>query len=123
MLIHRLDVAHREQRLRETFRYANAHSGKVPAQRFTKSKGAAKPEARLPPFRHGGAYSLAIEAAIACIDQNMQANMGSRRIRLQLAQSLLVDFGRAVEEINLRSEEHTSELQSLMRNSYAVFCL
>src|SRR3546814_9818487 len=24
---------------------------------------------------------------------------------------------------NVRSEEHTSELQSLMRNSYAVFCL
>src|SRR3546814_10747057 len=24
---------------------------------------------------------------------------------------------------NWRSEEHTSELQSLMRNSYAVFCL
>src|SRR3546814_8830125 len=30
-----------------------------------------------------------------------------------------------IEEIqgNLRSEEHTSELQSLMRNSYAVLCL
>src|SRR3546814_7561838 len=25
--------------------------------------------------------------------------------------------------LDLRSEEHTSELQSLMRNSYAVFCL
>src|SRR3546814_3166048 len=25
--------------------------------------------------------------------------------------------------INYRSEEHTSELQSLMRNSYACFCL
>src|SRR3546814_2565090 len=25
--------------------------------------------------------------------------------------------------LNVRSEEHTSELQSLMRNSYAVFCL
>src|SRR3546814_2604320 len=25
--------------------------------------------------------------------------------------------------INIRSEEHTSELQSLMRISYAVFCL
>src|SRR3546814_6388774 len=25
--------------------------------------------------------------------------------------------------IDARSEEHTSELQSLMRNSYAVFCL
>src|SRR3546814_10404451 len=24
---------------------------------------------------------------------------------------------------HMRSEEHTSELQSLMRNSYAVFCL
>src|SRR3546814_7423185 len=34
----------------------------------------------------------------------------------------------AVQEVlvsgsNVRSEEHTSELQSLMRNSYAVFCL
>src|SRR3546814_2249829 len=26
-------------------------------------------------------------------------------------------------EYGMRSEEHTSELQSLMRNSYAVFCL
>src|SRR3546814_8074269 len=26
-------------------------------------------------------------------------------------------------EATIRSEEHTSELQSLMRNSYAVFCL
>src|SRR3546814_3054462 len=26
-------------------------------------------------------------------------------------------------EAHLRSEEHTSELQSLMRTSYAVFCL
>src|SRR3546814_1863025 len=28
-----------------------------------------------------------------------------------------------VAEMTVRSEEHTSELQSLMRNSYAVFCL
>src|SRR3546814_1143525 len=29
-----------------------------------------------------------------------------------------------IDHVNLmRSEEHTSELQSLMRNSYAVFCL
>src|SRR3546814_6680964 len=27
------------------------------------------------------------------------------------------------EEVHVRSEEHTSELQSLMRISYAVFCL
>src|SRR3546814_10679248 len=30
---------------------------------------------------------------------------------------------RADDEITLRSEEHTSELQSLMRISYAGFCL
>src|SRR3546814_2510710 len=29
----------------------------------------------------------------------------------------------AVGQPRVRSEEHTSELQSLMRNSYAVFCL
>src|SRR3546814_4898305 len=28
-----------------------------------------------------------------------------------------------IERAGLRSEEHTSELQSLMRTSYAVFCL
>src|SRR3546814_7853467 len=31
--------------------------------------------------------------------------------------------GRGPHSANLRSEEHTSELQSLMRSSYAVFCL
>src|SRR3546814_10025278 len=30
---------------------------------------------------------------------------------------------RGLEVANVRSEEHTSELQSLMRISYAVFCL
>src|SRR3546814_10797527 len=45
-----------------------------------------------------------------------------------VALPLAVDhFGRIVGKDRLRgevrSEEHTSELQSLMRNSYAVFCL
>src|SRR3546814_7600057 len=31
--------------------------------------------------------------------------------------------GRHIDQIALRSEEHTSELQSLMSTSYAVFCL
>src|SRR3546814_7571074 len=31
--------------------------------------------------------------------------------------------GKRLEAPARRSEEHTSELQSLMRNSYAVFCL
>src|SRR3546814_18985627 len=38
---------------------------------------------------------------------------------------ILVPFLRAVDRggAAVRSEEHTSELQYLMRNSYAVFCL
>src|SRR3546814_6499347 len=36
---------------------------------------------------------------------------------------LSIMAGSGVRATNLRSEEHTSELQSLMRISYAVFCL
>src|SRR3546814_5430399 len=32
-------------------------------------------------------------------------------------------FGGGPQTLGMRSEEHTSELQSLMRISYAVFCL
>src|SRR3546814_5124285 len=40
------------------------------------------------------------------------------------AQFVLVGYGMATGPLaEDRSEEHTSELQSLMRNSYAVFCL
>src|SRR3546814_4258479 len=44
------------------------------------------------------------------------------------ASRILQTFGADVEHLSLfwlaaRSEEHTSELQSLMRISYAVFCL
>src|SRR3546814_3645502 len=38
-------------------------------------------------------------------------------------ESLMADLGTWYYGIGYRSEEHTSELQSLMRISYAVFCL
>src|SRR3546814_9833918 len=41
----------------------------------------------------------------------------------ELSSTITVSSARAVCAIKNRSEEHTSELQSLMRNSYAVFCL
>src|SRR3546814_4952139 len=46
--------------------------------------------------------------------------------RERAAQSSIVSCrvsGRSAMICNVRSEEHTSELQSLMRISYAVFCL
>src|SRR3546814_3568044 len=44
------------------------------------------------------------------------------RLTSRFAATLNVDF-KATDNLTLRSEEHTSELQSLMRISYAVFCL
>src|SRR3546814_18907599 len=47
----------------------------------------------------------------------------------ELARQAFLDFGKGRHKAGLnfggcfRSEEHTSELQSLMRTSYAVFCL
>src|SRR3546814_5851910 len=51
------------------------------------------------------------------IEHAVQTNLG-------LAQSYMGkgDFEAALDKLH-RSEEHTSELQSLMRISYAVFCL
>src|SRR3546814_2680552 len=43
--------------------------------------------------------------------------------RLELALEVVAGLSRRNHERAGRSEEHTSELQSLMRISYAVFCL
>src|SRR3546814_10084270 len=48
---------------------------------------------------------------------------GHRRLRHQPPQSPLARRDVRLAAGPLRSDEHTSELQSLMRNSYAVFCL
>src|SRR3546814_3382924 len=44
-------------------------------------------------------------------------------VATQTDAGLMVPVIRAAQDLNIRSEEHTSELQSLMRISYAVFCL
>src|SRR3546814_9972258 len=49
----------------------------------------------------------------------MAGVLDSARFRYFLAD----EFNVSVEDVTARSEEHTSELQSLMRISYAVFCL
>src|SRR3546814_4281736 len=44
-------------------------------------------------------------------------------ITYELATPLFSDYAQKWRTVFVRSEEHTSELQSLMRISYAVFCL
>src|SRR3546814_1471382 len=53
---------------------------------------------------------------------------GQRSMRLNDQWRLVLrlqedEAGKLVVVVSIRSEEHTSELQSLMRISYAVFCL
>src|SRR3546814_982325 len=59
----------------------------------------------------------------ACIDhRRCAAYVGPYRDRERIMAGLRTQWKRSL-EIPQRSEEHTSELQSLMRISYAVFCL
>src|SRR3546814_9480419 len=61
---------------------------------------------------------IALSDIVAALD----AGTPQRTLQYRLRQ--LVDAGRIVQQgqRRWRSEEHTSELQSLMRISYAVFC-
>src|SRR3546814_2100149 len=74
------------------------------------------------------------EAGEALVDDKRVALVsatGSTRMGRAVAPRLAQRFARAILELGgnngvivaPRSEEHTSELQSLMRISYAVFCL
>src|SRR3546814_6067817 len=51
------------------------------------------------------------------------AKMGTATMTVDMGRGFFVAFNSKYVESRLRSEEHTSELQSLMRISYAVFCL
>src|SRR3546814_7553606 len=52
-----------------------------------------------------------------------EAYVGHKDERFPAADNKVIAENAAFELSNQRSEEHTSELQSLMRLSYAVFCL
>src|SRR3546814_2015872 len=57
---------------------------------------------------------------------SFMAQLTLRNIRKSFGRSEVIrgiDLDIAKGELVVRSEEHTSELQSLMRISYAVFCL
>src|SRR3546814_6497037 len=64
------------------------------------------------------APDVAVEPAAAVVDVERQALPHGGVLRDHRAV-----IGLVVAEDEGRSEEHTSELQSLMRISYAVFCL
>src|SRR3546814_6286266 len=72
--------------------------------------------------------AAAVASAVSSVlpDQNFSsANFSSRRgpIRGKPSVATVTVMVFNPDDGAARSEEHTSELQSLMRNSYAVFCL
>src|SRR3546814_3363984 len=72
-------------------------------------------DARLDAVKPGTGGKLAFQAVGVAID--VEGSFAGRRLVAKIA-----DEDRPVVK-TARSEEHTSELQSLMRRSYAVFCL
>src|SRR3546814_1504861 len=72
----------------------------------------------------------AIFKAFSLLVYTSQLNMANAKVEIPVAINLSTGPSRTCGTglgsaicIQLRSEEHTSELQSLMRISYAVFCL
>src|SRR3546814_9785112 len=67
--------------------------------------------------------TVAWNAASHALHDNVDFTERCRAIVKSLGDAGLLDQVVPQEGVAFRSEEHTSELQSLMRISYAVFCL
>src|SRR3546814_2980985 len=84
--------------------------------------GGAKLADQLADAREGGFHRAKLGKLAADVDRNPQRvqprQPGGKRIGIQRAADRHTEL-----VLGLRSEEHTSELQSLMRISYAVFFL
>src|SRR3546814_3033840 len=81
-------------------------------------------------FRSGIGEFARLHALAQVFDQpggGGDADVGGDQRGLDFVEQVVVELGvareQAAEPARERSEEHTSELQSLMRTSYAVFCL
>src|SRR3546814_9967332 len=59
------------------------------------------------------AHAFAFQSGLDTIEQGYEAAVNGITLEINRKKAAFYD----------RSDEHTSELQSLMRNSYAVFCL
>src|SRR3546814_5226869 len=70
-----------------------------------------------------GTLTRALIARLGLVERIALTPEGIPAERACRAVDIAIDLGLPVLNFSFRSEEHTSELQSLMRISYAVFCL
>src|SRR3546814_2700433 len=80
------------------------------------------PENAIAQLKQNGVRALALQGRIVTReavppDCALHCADAIRHIEREYGEPMVIDAE------YVRSEEHTSELQSLMRNSYAVFCL
>src|SRR3546814_1962909 len=78
--------------------------------------------------RNQGEAQLGQVSVQAELDEQLPLTTGNPTQLQQVVSNLIANAIDAMSSVTdrprvLRSEEHTSELQTLMRNSYAVFCL
>src|SRR3546814_10522695 len=66
---------------------------------------------------------MMIEMPLPIPCSEINSPIHTRNIVPATSEKSVAIVGRALPPVKPRSEEHTSELQSLMRISYAVFCL
>src|SRR3546814_7944783 len=94
--------------------YSSTDTGKEVVVATTPGKGGTTP---------GGSFRINNEADLkkAISAAGSVAGGESEKVRVR---KLIMRKAKAMGKAGMiRSDEHTSELQSLMRNSYAVFCL
>src|SRR3546814_1657419 len=99
----------------------------VPQRRSLQRLGTALRELGPETLQHdGGLRGHAVKPALVQADV-LRTTLGAPQrlgtIAVVAEEIVEVEVGHAVDFADHRSEEHTSELQSLMRISYAVFCL
>src|SRR3546814_7653421 len=84
-------------------------------------------DSRLDDYPHqmsgGRRQRVMIALALACNPSVLIADEPTTALDVTVQAQILDPLRRLQAESGMRSEEHTSELQSLMRTSYAGFCL
>src|SRR3546814_5180884 len=97
-----------------------AFLGKKPSLRCTQAARRARYE------RDFSCHSVAHPAIlllILCLLNSLSAQFRPASLRVLFSDAQQLGRSPDLDPSTIRSEEHTSELQSLMRISYAVFCL
>src|SRR3546814_2117264 len=90
---------------------------------ITIGSGAAKSPARRSILNFDYALANTVRPAGLGLSRTVADELAPYGITVNTVPPGFIDTGENYEDFFRRSEEHTSELQSLMRISYAVFCL